>query len=71
MAGQRANTVNKRPIIGLARNPKGVAFRCGTCEYFSRGLCKNDDPKLHNQEVDAQTDCCDLYDHTGMIRRIG
>ena len=58
------------PIIGLARNPKGVAFRCGTCEYFLNGLCKNEHAKLYNKEVDAHTDCCDLYDHPGMQIRI-
>lgn len=55
----------KRPIIGLAQNPKGVLFQCGTCEYFDRGICHNPDPKLHRKPVESHW-CCDLYEHPKM-----
>jgi len=48
--------------IGLAQNAKGVAFRCGTCEYFDRGICHNPNPKLERKPVEAEW-CCNLYDH--------
>jgi len=55
----------KRPQVGLAENAKGVAFQCGTCEYFDDGTCRNKDPELEGKEVQAEW-CCDLYDHDGM-----
>lgn len=51
--------------IGLAENPRGLEFQCGTCEYFEDGLCKNADPRLLNQKVQASW-CCNRYDHPGM-----
>lgn len=55
----------KRPVVGLAQNPKGVPFQCGTCEYFDRGICHNPVAKLYRKEVDRDW-CCDYYDHPGM-----
>jgi hypothetical protein len=51
--------------IGLSQNAKGVPFRCGTCEYFERGVCHNPNPKLAGKPVDDDW-CCNLYDHKGM-----
>jgi len=51
--------------IGLARNLAGVAFRCGTCEWFHNGDCWNGNPRLHGRHVDAHW-CCNLYKHDGM-----
>jgi hypothetical protein len=56
--------------IGLATNPSGVEFRCGTCEYFEGGTCENQDPRLQGQKVDAITECCNRYDHAQMKVRI-
>jgi len=58
----------KRPQVGLAENAKGVAFQCGTCQYFDKksyGHCHNQDPELEGLHVEAEW-CCDLYDHEGM-----
>jgi hypothetical protein len=61
LTGAREDT----SAIGLAKNAEGVAFRCGTCEYFDRGVCHNPNPKLDRREVGAYW-CCNLYDHKGM-----
>jgi hypothetical protein len=54
------------PKIGLAQNPSGTAFRCGECEFFKQGVCRNPHPQLKGRPVDAETMCCDLYRHPGM-----
>lgn len=51
--------------IGLAENPRGTAFSCGTCEYFSKGTCQNDNPKLTGKRVEPEW-CCNLFDRSGM-----
>jgi hypothetical protein len=52
--------------IGLAKNPKGVHFQCGTCEYFDRGVCHNENPALHARVVEPEW-CCNLYwNHKGI-----
>lgn len=51
--------------IGLAQNARNIAFKCGTCEYFDRGVCHNENPKLHRRPVEAEW-CCNLYDRKGM-----
>ena len=51
--------------IGLSQNVKGVPFKCGTCEYFDRGICHNPNPKLQGRAVQADW-CCNLYDRKGM-----
>lgn len=72
--GEAKGEKPKHPRIGLARIPEGVQFRCGDCEYFGKdvpeGQCGNRDPELHGKEVDAELECCDLYDHEGMERLI-
>lgn len=63
-------------LIGLARNPPGVPFRCGTCKYFSfaLGTCQNNDPrvrdKLYGKVVDPVCECCNWFEHPGMWRII-
>lgn len=57
-----------RPKVGLAENPQGVPFRCGSCEFFGRkkpGHCDNPDPELQDRKVEPHW-CCDLYRHPGM-----
>lgn len=51
--------------VGLAKNVKGVAFRCGTCKFFDNGECYNPHPKLYEKKVDEYW-CCNLYNHKGM-----
>lgn len=62
----RASLLKAGAPVGLAQNKAGVAFRCGTCEYFSKGHCGNTNPKLNGRAVDGLTMCCNLYDHNGM-----
>ena len=50
--------------VGLADNG-GLAFQCGTCEYFDDGVCRNVNPKIKDRPVQAAW-CCNLYDHEGM-----
>lgn len=51
--------------IGLAKNAKGVAFQCGTCEFYSDDMCHHPLPKLNGQHVEDEW-CCNHYRHTGM-----
>jgi hypothetical protein len=51
--------------VGLSENPMSVRFECGTCEYFRRGTCDNQNPKLKGRKVESAW-CCNLYDHDGM-----
>ena len=51
--------------VGLVKNPQGTAFRCGTCKFFKKGVCKNVNPELKGRPVAAHW-CCNLYDHAGM-----
>lgn len=51
--------------VGLAQNPRGIAFQCGTCEYFDKGTCKNKNPRLDGRKVEAEW-CCNLFDRDGM-----
>lgn len=51
--------------VGLAQNAAGTMFQCGTCEYFDRGVCHNENPKLKGRSVKSEW-CCNLYDHSGM-----
>lgn len=51
--------------IGLAQNPPGRAFQCGTCEWFNAGHCQNKNPRLTGRQVDPQW-CCNLYDNDQM-----
>lgn len=51
--------------VGLAQNPAGVAFKCGTCEWFSGSVCQNENPAIHGKKVD-QGWCCNLYDNDEM-----
>ena len=51
--------------IGLAENPGGRAFRCGTCEWFDNGNCQNKNPRLNGRKVDPFW-CCNLYDNDDM-----
>lgn len=51
--------------IGLAKNPAGVQFQCGTCEWFSAGKCMNKNPRLNGKHVEPQW-CCNLYDNDKM-----
>lgn len=60
-----ADTAAKMQAVGLAQNPAGVTFHCGSCEYFKRGKCGNPNPKLNGRRVDPVW-CCDLYEHAGM-----
>lgn len=50
--------------VGLADNGSR-RFHCGNCEYFDKGTCHNDHPKLSGKSVKPQW-CCNLYDHPGM-----
>lgn len=51
--------------VALSRNPDGVHFQCGTCEYIKSGVCQNPNPKLNGRKVETSW-CCNLYDHSGM-----
>lgn len=51
--------------IGLAANPDGVAFRCGTCEWFEDGHCHNANWQLYGKKVDPFW-CCNLFDRDDM-----
>ncbi len=51
--------------VGLSENKGNVPFRCGTCEYFQRGVCHNPNPKLNGRPVHDDW-CCNLYHHPGM-----
>lgn len=51
--------------VGLAQNPPGRAFRCGTCEWFDNGHCRNRNKSLNGRQVDPQW-CCNLYDNDEM-----
>lgn len=51
--------------IGLAANPLGLPFRCGTCEWFDNNHCWNKNPRLHGRQVDPHW-CCNLYDNDSM-----
>lgn len=51
--------------VGLAENPRGVHFQCGTCAYFDNGVCHNSHPRLDGKKVKAEW-CCNLFDHKGM-----
>ncbi len=52
--------------VGLASNPDGVAFRCGSCEFFDDGKCWNKNLKLNGKAVKPQW-CCNLFRHSGMM----
>ena len=52
--------------IGYAENPPGVAFRCGTCEYFDAGTCRNPRKKLNGVKVKGDVGCCNWYESEGM-----
>lgn len=58
------NKQHEQAIIGLVDNGT-VQFMCGTCEYFSNGICHNPHPKLYKTPVQPMW-CCNLYDHDGM-----
>jgi hypothetical protein len=51
--------------IGLAQNPPGRAFQCGTCEWFDGGRCQNKNPRLNGRHVEREW-CCNLYDNDDM-----
>ena len=53
--------------IGLAQNPVGVPFQCGSCEYFKDGTCENPAKELKGRKVDNEW-CCNLFEHEGMKR---
>jgi hypothetical protein len=55
-----------RSEVGLAQNAGGVAFKCGTCEYFTdHEYCSNPNPEINGRTVRPEW-CCNLYDHPGM-----
>jgi hypothetical protein len=51
--------------VGLVENPAGMGFRCGTCEWFDSGYCRNGNKAIKDMKVDAFW-CCNLYDNDGM-----
>lgn len=60
--------------VGLAENTEGVAFQCGTCEYFGDDdteedaetkPCQHPNKKLNGREVEHRW-CCNKYEHEGM-----
>ena len=57
--------VNHGSAAGLASVPKGTAFRCTDCMYIRNGVCKNRDPRIHDQPVD-ETMCCNYFNNRKM-----
>lgn len=55
----------KRPIVGLAKNPDGVPFRCDHCTFFHKNTCHNPESKLYGRTVEDAW-CCDFFWHPGM-----
>lgn len=60
-----ADDDTKSMPVGLAKNPQGVPFRCGACQFFDAGKCWNKNPDLHGRKVEPQW-CCNLYKHDKM-----
>lgn len=63
--------------VGLAENPPGVPFQCGTCSFLSGNIevlqdwpedniCTNEEARLYLVPVNKQLWCCDKYNHPGM-----
>lgn len=66
--GGGSGGVSSKVWVGLADNGH-TPFRCGTCQFFDKGVCRNEHPKLDGRKVKAEY-CCNLYSHKGMRRLI-